>query len=153
MYCAKHVPLVNVPYRCIYTVNIDNLLFAGRNVSATHIALGTLRVQNTIATLGQAAGTAAALCIKHNESPRGIYEHHIHELQQTLIKNDQYIPGVKNEDEGDPCLTAGVTASSFSKSEMFEAMQGITGEYVPLNAPRGVVFNVCLLYTSPSPRD
>lgn len=142
MYCAKHVPIVNVPYRCIYSVNIDNLLFAGRNVSATHIALGTLRVQNTIATLGQAAGTAASLCIKYNETPRGIYKNYIHELQQTLIKNDQYIPGVKNKDEKDPCLTAKVTASSFCTSEIFETMQGVTGPYVPLDTPRCIVFNV-----------
>lgn len=142
MYCARHVPIVNVPYRCIYSVNIKNLLFAGRNISATHIALGTLRVQNTIATLGQAAGTAAALCVEYNETPRELYEHHIHELQQTLIRNDQYIPGVKNEDENDPCLAAEVTASSFCKSEMFENMQGITGDYLPLDVPRCAVFNL-----------
>jgi len=142
MYCACHIPVVSVPYRCIYSKNIDNLLFAGRNVNATHIALGTLRVQNTIATLGQAAGTAAALCIKHKETPRGIYERHIHELQQLLIKNDQYIPGIKNDDVNDPCLRAKATASSYSESELFETMQGTDGDYIPLDVSRCVVFNV-----------
>ncbi len=141
MYCAKHIPMVSVPYRCIYSVNINNLLFAGRNVSCTHIALGTLRVQSTIATLGQAAGTAAALCVKHSETPRGIYERHINELQQTLIKNDQYIPGIKNEDANDPCLTAKATASSFKKTEIFETLQGVPGDYLPLDIPRAVIFN------------
>ncbi|NLB55336.1 MAG: FAD-dependent oxidoreductase [Lentisphaerae bacterium] len=142
LYCARHVPMIKVPYRCLYSKNIDNLLFAGRNVSATHLALGTLRVQNTIATLGQAAGTAAAMCIKHNETPRGIYERHIRELQQTLIKNDQYIPGFKNEDPGDPCLSAKVRASSYSKTEEFVKEHGIEGPLMPLNVPRGAVIRV-----------
>ncbi|NLB56170.1 MAG: FAD-dependent oxidoreductase, partial [Lentisphaerae bacterium] len=142
LHCARHVPMVKVPYRCLYSKNIDNLLFAGRNVSATHIALGTLRVQNTIATLGQAAGTAAALCIKHGETPRGIYERYIRELQQTLIKNDQYIPGFKNEDPGDPCLSAKVRASSFSKTEVFIKEHGTEGPLIPLDVPRGTVFSV-----------
>lgn len=136
LYCAKAVALPSIPYRCIYSKNIDNLLFAGRNVSVTHIALGTVRVQNTIATLGQAAGTAAAMCIKLNETPRGIYQHHIRDLQQLLIKNDQYIPGFKNEDPGDPCLTATVTASSVSTTEVYNPKHGSNGPLVALDQDR-----------------
>ena len=136
LYCAKGVALPSIPYRCIYSKNIDNLFFAGRNVSVTHIALGTVRVQNTIATLGQAAGTAAAMCIKLNETPRGIYQRHIKDLQQLLIKNDQYIPGFKNEDPNDPCLTASVTASSVSTSEVYNPKHGSNGPIVPLDEPR-----------------
>ena len=138
---GKHVPLAQVPYRCLYSKNIDNLLFAGRDVSATHIAIGTLRVENTIATLGQAAGTAAALCVRLNESPRGIFLRHIRELQQTLLKNDQYIPGLRNEDPLDPCLTATAAASSVSTSERFETLQGTEGALLPLDVPRSAVFN------------
>ncbi|NLB55337.1 MAG: FAD-dependent oxidoreductase, partial [Lentisphaerae bacterium] len=140
--CFLHLPMVKVPYRCLYSKNIENLLFAGRNISATHLALGTLRVQNTVATLGQAAGTAAALCIKHDETPRGIYERHIRELQQTLIKNDQYIPGFKNEDPGDPCHQAKVRASSFSITEIFNSNQGTEGPLIPLDVPRGAIIRV-----------
>ncbi len=136
LYCAKRVALSTIPYRCIYSKNIDNLLFAGRNVSVTHIALGTVRVQNTIATLGQAAGTAAAMCVKLNETPRGIYQRHISDLQQLLIKNDQYIPGLKNEDAGDPCLTATATASSISRTEIFYPKHGSPGPLVPLDQAR-----------------
>lgn len=136
LYCAKGVRLPKIPYRCLYSKNIDNLLFAGRNVSVTHIALGTVRVQNTIATLGQAAGTAAAMCVKLNETPRGIYLRHIRDLQQLLIKNDQYIPGFKNEDPGDYCLTATATASSVSTTEIFYPKHGSPGPLVPLDQAR-----------------
>ena len=139
LYCARKVPLPTIPYRCLYSVNIDNLFMAGRNVSVTHIALGTVRVQNTIATLGQAAGTAAAMCVQLGESPRGIYQRHMKDLQQLLIKNDQYIPGMKNEDPGDPCLTAKLTASSVSTTEIFNPKHGVTGPLLPLDVPRGTV--------------
>ena len=139
LYCAKGVNLPNIPYRCIYSKNIDNLFFAGRNVSVTHIALGTVRVQNTIATLGQAAGTAAAMCIKLGETPRGIYQRHMKDLQQLLIKNDQYIPGFKNEDPNDPCLTATVTASSVSQTEVFNPKHGSNGPLVPMSEDRVAV--------------
>ena len=139
LYCARKVPLPTIPYRCLYSANIDNLLMAGRNISVTHIALGTVRVQNTIATLGQAAGTAAAMCVQLGESPRGIYLRHMKDLQQLLIKNDQYIPGIKNEDAGDPCRTAKLTASSISATETFNPKHGINGPLLPLDVPRGTV--------------
>ena len=139
LYCAESVALPKIPYRCIYSKNITNLFAAGRNVSVTHIALGTVRVQNTIATLGQAAGTAAAMCIKLNETPRGIYQRHMHDLQQLLIKNDQYIPGFKNEDPADPCLTSTVTASSVCTTEVFNPGHGSTGPLVALDQARAAV--------------
>ena len=139
LYCARGVPMPTIPYRCLYSVNIDNLLFAGRNISVTHIALGTTRVQNTIATLGQAAGCAAAMCVKLDESPRGIYQRHMKDLQQLLIKNDQYIPGIKNEDPNDPCLRGTVTASSCSTTEVFVPKHGAEGPLVPLNVARGTI--------------
>ncbi len=139
LYLGKRVNLPKIPFRCLYSKNIENLLFAGRNISVTHVALGTVRVQNTIATLGQAAGTAAAMCIELGETPRGIYERHICELQQLLIKNDQYIPGFKNEDEGDPCLTATATASSVSTTEIFMRNHGLLGPLVPLDVARATV--------------
>ena len=136
LYCGVGVPITSVPYRCLYSQNVDNMFMAGRNVSATHIAIGTLRVQLTIMTLGQAVGTAAHLCLKHGVNPRGIYENHIRELQQLLIKNDQYIPGYQNEDEGDACLGAKVTASSVSTSEVYSKTFGAEGKLIPLDKAR-----------------
>ncbi|MBO4411963.1 MAG: FAD-dependent oxidoreductase [Lachnospiraceae bacterium] len=141
-FCSKAIMQAKVPYRCLYSVNIENLLFAGRNISCTHMALGTVRLENTIAAIGQAAGTAAALCVKLNESPRGIYERHLRELQQLLIKNDQFIPGFKNEDPLDPCRTASVTASSCSRSEFYRAVHGTDGPFLPMDRPRRAAFNV-----------
>jgi hypothetical protein len=83
-----------IPYRCLYSRNVANLLFAGRNISVTHAALSSTRVMGTCSILGQAAGTAAALAIAHDTSPRGIYQDHLAELQQTLMDDDCWLPGV-----------------------------------------------------------
>jgi len=136
MHASVQVPMPTVPFRSLYSVNIDNLLFAGRNISVTHVALGTVRVENTLAALGQAVGTAAAMCIKLGEMPRGIYQRHMKALQQQLLKDDMFIPGFKNEDEGDPCRTAKATASSVSNNEIFRTKHGIIGEPLPLDVAR-----------------
>ena len=108
-----HVPIYSIPYRCIYSKNISNLFLCGRSISATHIALGTIRVQSTLFQLGQAAGTAAAIAAKHGITPRACGERHIKELQQQLLKDDQYIPHLANEDPLDLARTAKVSASDF----------------------------------------
>ncbi|MFW5682535.1 MAG: FAD-dependent oxidoreductase [Phycisphaeraceae bacterium] len=82
-----------IPYRCLYSRDTTNLMFAGRNISVTHAALSSTRVMATCAVLGQAAGTAAALAIHHDTSPRGVYQHHLDELQQQLMDDDCFLPG------------------------------------------------------------
>ena len=69
----------SIPLRSLYSRNIDNLMFAGRNISATHVAFGSTRVQATCGVMGQAAGTAAHLAITHDCSPRAVGESHIAE--------------------------------------------------------------------------
>ena len=108
-----HAPLNNVPFRSLYSRNVDNLMFAGRNVSVTHVALGTVRVQGSTGVMGQAVGTAAALCVKNGVDPRGLYEQYIGALQQQLLKDDQYILNLKNEDPADLARQAAASASSF----------------------------------------
>ena len=124
-------PLYTIPYRCLYSKNIGNLLFAGRDCSVTHVALGSVRVESTLATLGQAAGAAAGLCVRHRAMPRDIYTGHIAELQQVLLRQDQYIPEMKNEDPADLARTASVTASSTATREEFERGDVVIG------GPRG----------------
>ena len=136
LHAAMKVPMPTIPYRCLYSANIENLFCAGRNISVTHIALGTVRVQNTIAALAQAAGTAAAMCIQLNETPRGIYQHHMKRLQQQLLKDDLFIPGLVSDDEGDPCRRAKVTASSVSTTELFADTHGTDAELLPLDVAR-----------------
>ncbi|NMA94829.1 MAG: FAD-dependent oxidoreductase [Clostridiales bacterium] len=89
----KKVPSpFGIPYRSLYSKNIPNLLFAGRNISVSHAALSATRVMGTCATLGQAVGTASYIAIRDSLSPRGVYEKRIEELKQKLMDDDSYIP-------------------------------------------------------------
>lgn len=73
-----------IPYRSLYSKNINNLLMAGRCFSCSHVGLGGPRVMNTTGQMGVAVGYAASLCKKYNTSPRGVYENHIEELQRLI---------------------------------------------------------------------
>ena len=84
-----------IPYRTLYSKNIANLFFAGRNISVTHCAMSATRVMATCALLGQAMGTAAAIANRYGLSPRGVYEQKLGELQQTLMDDDCYLPRFK----------------------------------------------------------
>ncbi|MBO4631433.1 MAG: FAD-dependent oxidoreductase, partial [Lentisphaeria bacterium] len=84
-----------IPLRCLYSKNIDNLMFAGRNISTSHVALSSTRVMSTCATLGQAVGTAVFHAIEHGRlSPRETCRKYIHEIQQSLMDDDCYLPGL-----------------------------------------------------------
>ncbi|VXB60896.1 FAD dependent oxidoreductase [Microbacterium sp. 8M] len=101
-----------IPFRSLYSVNVENLLMAGRNVSATHIAFGAARVMATCAAMGEAAGTAAAMCVEHALTPRELHATRRGELRQLLLRADASLIGVANEDPEDLARTAAVTASS-----------------------------------------
>ncbi|MCL2120089.1 MAG: FAD-dependent oxidoreductase, partial [Planctomycetaceae bacterium] len=73
-----------IPYRCLYSRNINNLFMAGRDISVTHVALGTIRVQRTGGMMGEVVGMAASLCKKHNTLPRGVYENHLDDLKALM---------------------------------------------------------------------
>ena len=75
-----------IPYRCFYSRNIENLFMAGRDISVTHVALGTVRVQRTTGMMGEVVGLAASLCKKHRTTPRGVYLKHLPELKALLQK-------------------------------------------------------------------
>lgn len=81
-----------IPYRCLYSRNLENLFFAGRNISATHAALSSTRVMATCSLLGQAVGTAAALATQHQTTPRGVLQRHLGDLQSALQWDDAYLP-------------------------------------------------------------
>lgn len=86
-----------IPYRCLYSKNIDNLMFAGRNISATHIGFSTTRVMGTVGVLGQAAGTAAAIAVQHGLNPRQAGQQLIHQIQHQLLEDDCFLPGLRRE--------------------------------------------------------
>lgn len=81
-----------IPYRCLYSVSVPNLMFAGRNISVTHDAMSSSRVMGTCALLGQAVGTAASLTVKYNCLPKAIEAYHIEELQDILQADDCFLP-------------------------------------------------------------
>lgn len=85
-----------IPYRSLYSRNIENLMFAGRNISASHIAFATTRVMATCGVIGQAVGTAAALAIEKNIMPRAVGEC-MKELQDRLMEDDCFLPKFKRK--------------------------------------------------------
>lgn len=124
--------IYHIPYRSLYSVNTSNLLFAGRNISASHVAFGSTRVMATCATIGQAAGTAAALCAAEGVTPR---ELEVAALQRTLLREDASVIGLASTDPADLALRATATASSTLTALTVETPQ----ERWPLTADAGLV--------------
>ncbi|MCX6628931.1 MAG: FAD-dependent oxidoreductase [Candidatus Solibacter sp.] len=105
-----------IPYRTMYSRNVDNLFLTGRLISVSHVAFGSTRVMATCAHNGQAVGMAAALCLKHGVAPRAVP---IGELQRELLKRGQHIPGLALHDPGDLARLASVlTSSCFELEEL-----------------------------------
>lgn len=75
-----------VPYRCLYSRNVNNLFMAGRNISVTHVTLGSTRLMRTIAMMGEVVGMAASICHRHNVLPREVYQHYLPELKELMKK-------------------------------------------------------------------
>jgi hypothetical protein len=95
------------PYRCLYSRNIENLFMAGRNISVTREALGAVRVMRTCGMMGETVGKAAWICVRHDTSPRGVYEQHL-----PLLKELMNEPGAMRRDAaaGPLALPAAATA-------------------------------------------
>ncbi|MBN2558810.1 MAG: FAD-dependent oxidoreductase [Clostridia bacterium] len=100
-----------IPYRSIYSRNIDNLFLAGRAISASKLAFGSIRVMGTTGVIGQAAGTAAALAAGHGISPRETGKN-IRLLQTMLMRDDCFIPGHRFIDDDDYVKDAKIICSS-----------------------------------------
>jgi hypothetical protein len=79
-----------IPFRSLYSRNIDNLMMAGRNVSATHIAYSSIKLMKTGGHMGVAAGAAAYLCNKHHTTPRGVYRKHVEEFRDIVLGRGRY---------------------------------------------------------------
>jgi hypothetical protein len=111
--CAHHpVPhLYSIPLRCLYSRNVGNLFFAGRNASATHVAFASTRVMATCALMGQAIGTAAAYAVRTGAAELASAPH-IGAIQQMLLRDGAFLIGLRNEDPDDLARSARVSASS-----------------------------------------
>lgn len=129
--------LYNIPLRSLVSRDISNLMFAGRNHSASHVAFGSTRVMATCAVMGQGAGTAAAYAVTHGKQPAELAadETSIRTIQQKLLRDDCYLVGVLNEDEKDIARQAKITASS--EQEKGEAVNVISGQTRTVDGERG----------------
>lgn len=108
--------IYEIPFRSLYSKNVPNLLFAGRNVSQTHIALSSSRVMATCAVMGQAAGTAAALCFKNGVTPRELTQKYSNELQEQILRDDAFIPNRPARDPKDLARAASLIFASSTTS-------------------------------------
>ena len=87
------VPLFTLPFRCLYSRNIENLLMAGKHISVSHIAGSATKMMLNGGQTGVATGAAAYLCKKHQSMPRDVGRNHIKELQEILLEQGQYQDG------------------------------------------------------------
>lgn len=113
----------NVPMRSLYSRDIANLFFAGRNISATHYALSSTRVMLTCAQLGEAAGMAAAHSVKSQRDPRHLTSGgEVRAIQEDLYRADHHIYALHLPISRDIAPDAAITASSvFSENDPSES--------------------------------
>lgn len=131
-----HLPgLYSIPLRCLYSRELDNLLLAGGTISATHVAAGSTRAAVTGGQTGEAIGVAAFHCRLRSCAPRDLLENGgVYALQQDLLRQDHFIPGLANDDAADLARTARITESSSAEA----ALERQDGE-VPLDRPRALM--------------
>jgi hypothetical protein len=102
-----------IPYRCFYSRNVENLFMAGRDVSVTHVALGTVRVQRTTAMMGEVVGMAAFLSHKYHTTPRGVYQSHLDELKALMQKGVGKEDGVREVQQLPPGFSLSADGASW----------------------------------------
>lgn len=112
--CVQHpVPhLFEIPLRACISRTIPNLLFAGRNISATHVAFASTRVMATCALVGEGGGVAAAHAVKLGVDPAALPADAVAEIQQRLLREDVFLIGQTERAGGNLAHTAHITASS-----------------------------------------
>ncbi|WPJ95803.1 FAD-dependent oxidoreductase [Coraliomargarita algicola] len=109
-----------IPLRMLISKDLDNLLMAGRNISATHVGLGTVRVMGTTALTGQAAGVTAAVAVGQECEVPAVAQQYMQQVQQTLLRAGCFLLSAKNEDVKDLALQAQARASSEASFELVE---------------------------------
>ncbi len=101
---AKHIKIYPypIPFRCLYSKTINNLLMAGRDISVSHVALGTVRLMRTGGMMGEVIGMASSICKDKKVSPREIYQDHFSELERLMTKGvgDPNLPKKQNYNLG-----------------------------------------------------
>ncbi|PKQ61334.1 FAD-binding dehydrogenase [Labilibaculum filiforme] len=123
----KSEKVYEVPYGILYSKNIENLSFAGRNASLTHIALSSTRIISTCALMGQAVGTGAAICLQKGINPRELRSKYMNELQEQLLRDDVFIPNRPAKDSNDLAKSAmAIMASSTLSGDTKLLVDGVS---------------------------
>jgi hypothetical protein len=117
-----------IPYRCFYSRNIQNLFMAGRCISVTHVALGTVRVQRTCGMMGEVVGMAAAVCRKYDGDPRDVYTNYLDDLKELMAKGVSRLPTPRPPQPPDWLKSAG-------KNLAREASVNVSSNYPRDNYP------------------
>jgi hypothetical protein len=120
--------IYGLPYRALYSKNIENLMFAGRNISVTHVALSSTRVMATCALLGQAMGHGAAIALRYGCSPRGVHEAHMDELQNNILEDGVYLPHIARK-MSDLTVRAKLNISDRDREILFNGIERPRKEY------------------------
>ncbi|MBQ1454877.1 MAG: FAD-dependent oxidoreductase [Thermoguttaceae bacterium] len=132
-----------IPYRCFYSRNISNLFMAGRDISVTHAALGTIRVMRTGGMMGEVVGMAASVCKAHDAEPRDVYQRYFGELQELMTRGVGAIPPGSDtlgkpawlDDRENLAPRAAVCASSEHESGQYPAKNVNDGQINPPENP------------------
>ena len=117
-----------IPLSSLIAKDVDNLFLAGRNISASHVALGTMRVMGTTALMGQAVGTSAAILHKNGKNPKNYTPVEVQKIQQQLLRDGAWLPNYRNQDSLDLARQARVSASSQDRFSVMLPGQQSWGE-------------------------
>ncbi|MEA3366340.1 MAG: FAD-dependent oxidoreductase, partial [Candidatus Hydrogenedentes bacterium] len=138
--CTQHQldHIYDIPLRACVSAGPRNLMFAGRNISATHVAFASTRVMATCAVIGQGVGTAAAHAVKNGMEPADLAAdpQSMTAIQQRLLRDDAYLIGAVNLDPNDHARDAKVSASSAQPNG--GAANVISGQTRSTHGPKGV---------------
>ena len=128
-----------IPYRCLYSVNLENMFMAGRDISVTDEALGTTRVMKTIGMMGEVVGKAAAIAVERQCSPREVYLSHWKELdgllqlpgraRRTSLESPFQITGPEPAPVADAAGGSGVNLASLNGIVIDNQSAKLTGKW------------------------
>ena len=129
--------IYDIPLRSCISRTLPNLMFAGRNISATHVAFASTRVMATCAAVGQGVGASAACAAAHNIEPADLPRDDaaLRAIQQRLLRDDVFLIGRDNQDEADLAQKATLTASSQQSGG--EAINVISGQTRAVHGEKG----------------
>ncbi len=130
--------LFEIPLRSCVSKNITNLMFAGRNISATHIAFASTRVMATCALIGEGVGVAAAYAVRDHLSPQELAGNPevMEQIRQHLLREDAFLIGATERSECDLARAARVSASS--EQPEGPAINVLSGQNRSAQGERGV---------------